>query len=282
MKKFLVRLLCCFVPGRETRHKVRDYFFKYENKLENLQNKLSDIATNMSAVKENIFVLKQNCEKSTDIVSNLLNSEKHIDLDVIIDEKENAVFRSSVYNTNDCIIRLNNNVFCLYKNNIAAGTVMGKYSYIGEHTKIDRNVKIGAYCSISDNVLIGATIHPQNWLSTSPFQYDTWLDEGCKKIPWTIEKETVVGNDVWIGAHVIIKSGVRIGNGAIIGAGAVVTHDVPDYAVVAGVPARVIKYRFSPAVIKKLLSLQWWNLPHEQIQKLSFNDIKQCLKELEK
>lgn len=298
MKKFLVRLLCCFVPGRKMRHKVWNHCFKYERKLAKLQNKLSDIDNkinnfdefiiqqektktdidiNISDIKENIFILKQDLEKLTDTVSNLINPKKYFELNVKIDKKENAIFQSGLGGTNEFQIKLENNAFLLYKNIVSPGTVIGRYSYIGEYTKADRNVTIGAYCSISDNVLIGATIHPQDWLSTSPFQYDKWLDEECKKIPWTIGKETFVGNDVWIGAHVIIKSGVRVGNGAIIGAGAVVTHDVPDYAVVAGVPARVIRYRFSPEVIKKLLQSQWWNLPHEQIRKLPFNNINACI-----
>lgn len=74
-----------------------------------------------------------------------------------------------------------------------------------------------------------------------------------------------IANDVWIGAHTVILSGVQIGNGAIIGAGSIVTSDVPDYAIVAGNPAKVIKYRFDSQLIEKLLEIQWWNWPHEYI-----------------
>lgn len=77
----------------------------------------------------------------------------------------------------------------------------------------------------------------------------------------------VIGNDVWIGDRVFVKNGIKIGTGAVIGAGAVVTKDVPPYAVVAGVPAKVIKYRFSEAVIEKLLASKWWRLDDSLIKK---------------
>lgn len=76
-----------------------------------------------------------------------------------------------------------------------------------------------------------------------------------------VQKKVIIGNDVWIGSHALILGGVKIGDGAVIGAGAVVTKDVPPYAVVGGVPARIIKYRFSQEIIDKLLEIKWWNLP---------------------
>lgn len=87
------------------------------------------------------------------------------------------------------------------------------------------------------------------------------------KIPAT--KQTIIGNDVWIGLRVTIIAGVNIGHGAIIGAGSVVTHDVPPYSIVAGVPAKVIKFRFSEDVREKLLESEWWDLSEEVIKKAS-------------
>ena len=80
-------------------------------------------------------------------------------------------------------------------------------------------------------------------------------------------QKVIIKNDVWIGANSVIMPNITIGNGAIIGAGAVVTKDVPDYAIVAGVPAKIIKYRFSQDIIDRLLILQWWNMDPKVIKK---------------
>jgi len=73
-------------------------------------------------------------------------------------------------------------------------------------------------------------------------------------------QKVIIENDVWIGANSVIMPGVKVGNGAIIGANAVVTKDVPDYAIVGGVPAKIIKYRFDEKTISSLLELKWWDL----------------------
>lgn len=84
---------------------------------------------------------------------------------------------------------------------------------------------------------------------------------------WDNKGDIVIGNDVWIGYDAVIMAGVRIGDGAIIGTRAVVTKDVEPYSIVGGVPAKEIRKRFAPEVIKRLLELQWWNWPEEKIRK---------------
>ena len=101
-----------------------------------------------------------------------------------------------------------------------------------------------------------------------------------KGISETFIKPCEIGNDVWIGDNVFIKSGVKIGDGAVVGAGAVVTKDVPPYAVVVGVPARVIKYRFDEKTIAELLELKWWDLDAQIVKSLPFRDVGLCIEKL--
>ena len=91
--------------------------------------------------------------------------------------------------------------------------------------------------------------------------------------------DTVIGNDVWIGMDTTIMPGIKIGDGAVIGANAVVTHDIPPYAIVAGIPAKVIKYRFADEIINELLELQWWNLDENLLKELPLN-LHDCIKTL--
>jgi serine acetyltransferase len=84
-------------------------------------------------------------------------------------------------------------------------------------------------------------------------------------------KYVTIGNDVFIGANVTILGGIEIGDGAIIAAGAVVSKNIPEYAIVGGVPARIIKYRFSDEIIKKLKTIQWWDFPESKLQEIERN-----------
>lgn len=144
-----------------------------------------------------------------------------------------------------------------------------KYSYVGRKSRIVC-ADIGKYCSISDDVVVGMGIHPLKTISTSSLFISkkngtgySWTD----KTSMNEYKRISIGHDVWIGSKVIVMGGVNIGNGAVVGCGAIVTKDIPDYAVVVGVPAKIIKYRFDPLLIENLLLLKWWDFPENKLNK---------------
>lgn len=154
------------------------------------------------------------------------------------------------------------------------GVQVGKYSYgVEKHCFAGTLLKsIGAFCSINENAIMGLKNHPTTLISTHPFLYSDkvgFLDKCGEEIldlfSYSNNESIVIGNDVWIGAGAIILPSVTIGNGAIIGAGAVVTKDVPDYAIVVGVPATIKKYRFKEYEIEILNKVQWWNWEDDKI-----------------
>ena len=129
-------------------------------------------------------------------------------------------------------------------------SLMDKYSFCGYGCDIN-DCSIGAFCSIANNVVIGGGAHPIEWASTSPVFYNN--RDSVKKKFSRFEREphkrTFIGNDVWIGHSAILIQGVRVGDGAVIGAGAVVTKSFPPYSIIGGVPAKLIRMRFTPEQI---------------------------------
>jgi acetyltransferase-like isoleucine patch superfamily enzyme len=174
---------------------------------------------------------------------------------------------------------VNKNLLAITKNgnpvvdqtSIVQNSEIGQYSYISPYSIID-STQIGKFCSIGPHVVIGYGDHPVNFISTSPmFYYDKLIFERTfnKELIYDHHKKVIIENDVWIGANVYIKNGLKIGNGAIIAAGAVVIKDVPDYAIVGGVPASILKYRFKSSIIEKLLRFKWWDLETDVLDRFS-------------
>ena len=139
------------------------------------------------------------------------------------------------------------------------GIKIGMYSYGGCFCaeNIHSGTEIGRYCSFAKNVYIYRRNHPAKNKSTHPFFYNPALKVvDNDTIPFS---RLVIGNDVWFGMNAVILPSVSvIGDGAVIGAGSIVTKDVPPYAIVAGNPARVVRYRFGPEKVKQLMGSKWW------------------------
>lgn len=138
-------------------------------------------------------------------------------------------------------------------------TVFGDFSYAGSNTTINYS-HIGKFCSLARNVDIGGFDHDYHKVTTMPMFRFVQLSKG--RNPDAGENELCeVGNDVWIAAGAQILHKVTVGDGAVIGGGAVVTKNVPPYAIVAGVPAKIIKFRFDDNTISGLLDIKWWDWP---------------------
>lgn len=173
------------------------------------------------------------------------------------------------YNTaisKDCILRGENK---FGQNCVISKVRFGRATYCVNNVLVS-NAEIGAYTSIGSNVSIGLHSHPtRGFISTFPGFHFKWSVTPYLDNPsnFNVQSRTMVGNDVWIGDSAIILNGISVGDGAIIGAGSVVTRDVPAYAIVGGVPSRIIRYRFTEKQISMLLEEKWWNWPVEKISR---------------
>lgn len=158
-----------------------------------------------------------------------------------------------------------------------------RYSYMYGSCLI--HTKVGKFCSIASKTLIGGGGHPVDWVSSSPvfYQRNNVLKKEFATKPFQEYAETIIGNDVWIGSHCLIKGGVSIGDGAVVGMGSVVTKDIPPYEIWGGNPAKCIRKRFDDETIARLQALQWWNWDDEKLHKYGayFNNPAELFAKLE-
>ncbi len=166
------------------------------------------------------------------------------------------------------------------RSNISVGALPAERAAVGRHTygytehtfqifTPFARVEVGAFCSIGPEVrILAGSEHIMTRPTTFPLDA-LIFDPAAGNASDVVDKgTTVIGNDVWIGLGAVILSGVLVGDGAVIGAGAVVSRWVPPYAVVAGNPAEIVRYRFSPQIRRRLQALSWWDWDDEQIRAL--------------
>ncbi|MBS9903566.1 CatB-related O-acetyltransferase [Vibrio alginolyticus] len=197
--------------------------------------------------------------------------------------KENVKFSFQSYV--DRYSNFGSNIRVVGRSNIHYSTV-GDCSYI-VNSRISR-ADIGKYCSIgSDSKVGGLGIHPTNYISTHPIFYSNKKQCGISFTDQSTIAEferTIIGNDVWVGSNCIILDGVTIGDGSIIAAGSVVTKNVSPYAIVGGVPAKVIRYRFNEEDIETLLNIKWWDESIDRLQEctevMEDNDVEKFVKRI--
>jgi chloramphenicol O-acetyltransferase type B len=166
---------------------------------------------------------------------------------------------------------------------------LGRFSYVSRGARVV-NSAVGRFCSIGPEALVGGLgVHPTRWLATHPVFYSSRRQTGGVTFSPNSQLEELpgvtLGHDVWIGARAIVLDGISIGSGAVVAAGTVVTEDVPPYAIVGGVPARIVRKRFDEATIERLLRLQWWTWPVDRLRaaaaEFAREDVESALRQLE-
>lgn len=168
----------------------------------------------------------------------------------------------------------------IYDRSALINVNIGDYSYVAADA-ILMNTIIGKFTCVGPGVMCGLGQHPsRGYVSIHPAFYSPACQAAVTfstESRYTEYMPIEIGNDVWIGARALICDGVMIGNGAIVGAGAVVTKDVPPYAVVGGVPAKILRYRFTPDEINFLINFKWWDRDEAWLRSNydNFNDIVQ-------
>lgn len=156
----------------------------------------------------------------------------------------------------------------LFEDSMLCYSQMDDMSYLGRRSCV-LSSKIGKFCSIAWNVSIGPGNHDYKRITSHAMLYAKrfgMINDISERFYNQYEKETVIGNDVWIGCNAVIMRGVQVGDGAVIGANAVISKDVAPYTIVGGVN-KLIKKRFNDDVVQKLLEMRWWDYPIEIIKR---------------
>ncbi len=220
-------------------------FLKYKKKYLNSKIAFGSLVTDDSVIGKHLQLHSNSCVSSSIIDDNVTLSRGSY---ISKTELEKNIVVSS-----DCYI---------------TSVKVGAFSYIGNNSNIN-STKIGRFCSVGTQFLSGQGDHPTNFISTNPVFFSTLKQCGVSFSNQDYFAETTgvnIGHDVWIGARVFIRDGVKIGNGVVIGAGAVVVKNIPDYAVVGGVPAKIIRFRFNEDIINELLEIEWWNWSENKLR----------------
>lgn len=208
----------------------------------------------LAKVDSSAIILNSNTDNaSVKIWSNARIQESELKENVSIGN-DTIVVKSTIYE--NCSIG---------RRNIISNSYIEKGTSTQGNTTI-RYSTIGKFCAIAWNVTIGAPNHDIHRLAMAEIDY-IFEDEAHEHLKSFDNLECSIGNDVWIAAGAHVLRGVKISDGAVVAANAVVTKDVPPYAIVAGVPAKVIGYRFCEEQIKQLIDISWWNFSKEKLKR---------------